>query len=88
MAYRKLVKPSIIGEWMSASKYLPILIAIPAVFFLILWAISNGLTIPDGEIVYGKVFYGDYYIDPPFTLLALFVAFTFFRGGGHPVEVL
>ncbi len=80
MTYRRLVKPSIIGEWMSSSKYLPILIAIPAVLFLILWAISTGLTIPDGEIVYGKVFYGDYYIDPTFILVSLFVAYSFFKG--------
>jgi quinone-modifying oxidoreductase subunit QmoC len=39
MAYAKLASPNIIGKWMSSSKYLPILVGIPAVLWLIIWSI-------------------------------------------------
>jgi len=80
MAYRNLVPPKIIGTWMSSGKYLPILIAIPAAIFLFIWYLVNGLTIPDGEVVYSKVFPGDYTIDPVFVTLVHFVALSFIIG--------
>ncbi|QJT08795.1 quinone-interacting membrane-bound oxidoreductase complex subunit QmoC [Oceanidesulfovibrio marinus] len=80
ITYKKLTKPAILGTWMSSPKHLPKLIAIPALLFLIIWAISTGLSIPEGEIVFGKVFPGDYTIDPVFSLAFFFVLFTFYRG--------
>jgi quinone-modifying oxidoreductase, subunit QmoC len=78
MAYKSLAKPAIIGKWMSSPKYLPILFAIPAVLFLIVWAISTGLTIPDAKpIVFANVFPTLAAIDPIFILTVLFVVFTF-----------
>ena len=41
---------------------------------------SNGSCLPDGDIVYGKLFYGDFTIDLIFGLVALFVLFSFYRG--------
>lgn len=69
MAYQRLTQPSIVGKWMSSAKYLPILIAIPAILWAVIWMIMasvNGTVFPQGEIVYGKLFPGDYTIDPLF----------------------
>ncbi|WP_029893567.1 quinone-interacting membrane-bound oxidoreductase complex subunit QmoC [Desulfohalovibrio reitneri] len=43
MAYRKLVEPNIVGEWMSSSRYLPILAGIPAAIWLVIWIIRAGI---------------------------------------------
>jgi len=80
LTYRNLVEPKIIGTWMSSPKHLPKLIAIPAVLYLLIWLISAGFGLPEGDIVYGKLFPGDFTIDPIFGLVALFVAFTFYKG--------
>lgn len=77
MAYKSLAKPAVIGEWMSSPKYLPILAGIPAVLFLIIWYLTTGLTIPDGEIIFAKVYPTLQTIDPLFILVVLFVIFTF-----------
>lgn len=77
MAYKSLARPAVIGKWMSSPKYLPQLIAIPAVLFLIVWAITTGLKIPEGEIIFAKVFPTLAAIDPIFILTVLFVVFTF-----------
>jgi quinone-modifying oxidoreductase, subunit QmoC len=78
--YRDLVTPSIFGTWMSSAKHLPKLIAIPAVIYLLIWLIGTGFRLPEGTIEYAKLFPGDYTIDPIFGLVALFVAFTFYKG--------
>jgi quinone-modifying oxidoreductase, subunit QmoC len=83
MAYKSLAKPAIIGKWMSSPKYLPQLIAIPAVLFLIVWAVSTGLRIPEGEIIFAKVFPTLAAIDPIFILTSLFVVFTFVASIGN-----
>jgi len=80
MTYRKLVGPAIIGEWMSSCKGLPFLILIPAVLYGFLWVLLHGFSLPEGDIVFGKLFPGDYTIDPIFGLVALFVLFTFYKG--------
>jgi len=80
LAYRDLVAPAAIGTWMRSPRYLPRLIAIPAVLYLLIWGLTTGFGLPAGEIVYGKVFPGDYTIDPIFGLLALFVLYTFYKG--------
>ncbi len=71
MAYQRLTQPSIVGKWMSSAKYLPILVAIPAILWAVIWMIManvNGTMFPQGEIVYGKLFPGDFTIDPLFML--------------------
>jgi quinone-modifying oxidoreductase subunit QmoC len=78
--YRDLVSPSIFGTWMSSAKHLPKLIAIPAVIYLLIWLVGTGFRLPEGTIEYAKLFPGDYTIDPIFGLVALFVAFTFYKG--------
>ena len=93
MAYQRLVEPAIIGKWMSSPTYLPILIGIPAVLFALIWMIMaatnfggyfNGSMFPALKpgvgIEFGRIFYGDYTIDPLFGAVALFVLFTFYRG--------
>ena len=89
MAYRRLTEPSIIGKWMSSPAYLPVLIAIPAVIFAIFWLIMYSVNFqgnftagifPTGTIVYGKIFYGDFIIDPFFMAVVGFVLFTFYKG--------
>ncbi|HML55912.1 MAG TPA: quinone-interacting membrane-bound oxidoreductase complex subunit QmoC [Solidesulfovibrio magneticus] len=80
ITYRDLVTPTIIGKWMSSPKHLPKLIAIPAVLFLLIWLITTGFKLPQGEIVFGKLYPGDYTIDPIFMLVSAFVAFTFYKG--------
>jgi quinone-modifying oxidoreductase subunit QmoC len=92
MAYQTLFRPAglNIGKWMSSARYLPILIGIPAVIFAVIWLFmatvnlhgnfADGGIFPSGPIVFGKVFYGDYTIDPLFIAVMLFVLFSFYRG--------
>ncbi|WP_243439597.1 quinone-interacting membrane-bound oxidoreductase complex subunit QmoC [Fundidesulfovibrio soli] len=80
MTYRKLVGPAKIGEWMSSSKGLPYLAGIPAVLWLFIWLLTTGLSIPAGEIKFAKVFPGDFTIDPLFGAVAVFVAWSFYKG--------
>lgn len=81
MTYRKLVGPECIGEWMSSSKHLPKLIAIPAILFAVIWLITQGgFSIPEGEIRFGKLYPGDYTIDPLFMLTFGFMGWTFYKG--------
>lgn len=94
MAYQRLVEPSIVGKWMSSPRYLPILIGIPAVILAVIWIIMASINFhgyfpnggmfpalnPNGGLEFGRVFYGDFTIDPLFSLLAIFVAFTLFKG--------
>ncbi len=82
-AYKSLARPTILGEWMSSAKYLPVLFAIPAIIFLIVWAVTTRLTVPDGEIVFSKVFPTLQAIDPIFILTVLFVLFTFIYSVGR-----
>ncbi|MGM0646243.1 MAG: quinone-interacting membrane-bound oxidoreductase complex subunit QmoC [Thermodesulfobacteriota bacterium] len=86
MAYRKLVEPTILGKWMSSAKYLPQLIGIPAIIYLIIWIIRAGMlgtAFPlnaEGKVEYGVLFPGDYTIDTIFGIAALFVIYTFYKG--------
>ncbi|MFW5837088.1 MAG: quinone-interacting membrane-bound oxidoreductase complex subunit QmoC [Desulfovibrionaceae bacterium] len=96
MAYRKLVPPSIIGTWMSSPVFLPILVAIPAVIYLLIW-IARAATLgtafplfkqvghkyvqdPAGEVIYGGLFPGDFTIDPVFGAVAVIVLICFYAG--------
>ncbi|MDD4953031.1 MAG: quinone-interacting membrane-bound oxidoreductase complex subunit QmoC, partial [Desulfovibrionaceae bacterium] len=86
MAYRNLAKPSAIGKWMSSSKFIPLLMAIPAAIYLIIWFIRAAVlkdAFPlnaDGNVVYGLLFPGDYTIDPVFSLAFLFMVCAFISG--------
>ena len=97
MAYQNLVKPASlnIGKWMSSAKYLHILIGIPAVLFAVIWLFMasinfhgnfDGSIFPTGKIVFGKIFYGDFTIDPLFIAVMFFVLFSFYRGVSKLIE--
>ena len=47
--YKDLTAPSIVGKWMSKASGLPILFAIPAVLWLIVWWIRAGYNNGDGS---------------------------------------
>jgi quinone-modifying oxidoreductase subunit QmoC len=85
MAYQKLM-PGPIGKWMSAAKYLPVLIAIPAILWLVVWVIRAGqlgtafpLT-KEGKVVYGLLFPGDFTVDPIFVATFFAMVFVFLGG--------
>jgi quinone-modifying oxidoreductase subunit QmoC len=96
MAYRKLVQPTIIGTWMSSPVFLPILVAIPAVIYLLIWIARAGqlgtafplFTATDhgyevakgGDVIYGGLFPGDYTIDTIFGAVAVLVILAFWGG--------
>lgn len=78
MTYARLTRPSVVGKWLASPRYLPILVAIPAILWAVVWMIMagvNGSAFPEGDIVFGKLFPGDYTIDPIFML-------TFFTAVG------
>ncbi|EPR44424.1 4Fe-4S ferredoxin, iron-sulpur binding domain-containing protein [Desulfovibrio sp. X2] len=89
MAYRKVAEPAIVGEWMSSSKYLPILIAIPAILWLVIWTLRAGVLgtffptfVANGhewEVVKegGKVVFGGLF-PGDFTIDPIFVLTFFF----------
>ncbi|MBL3582512.1 quinone-interacting membrane-bound oxidoreductase complex subunit QmoC [Oleidesulfovibrio alaskensis] len=83
MAYQRLTKPSIVGKWMSSPKYLPILFGIPAVLWAVVWMIMasvNGTVIPEGTIVFGKLFPSDFTIDPIFIVTFFSMVGIFWKG--------
>ncbi|MDR2574488.1 MAG: quinone-interacting membrane-bound oxidoreductase complex subunit QmoC [Desulfovibrio sp.] len=86
MIYKELTEPSIVGKWMSKASGLPFLFFIPAVLWLVVWAIRasyKGHWFPraaDGRIVFGEIFYGDYTIDPIFMITFFGACFILYRG--------
>jgi quinone-modifying oxidoreductase subunit QmoC len=96
MTYRKLVRPNVIGSWMSSSKYLPILAGIPALIYLLIWiarasvlgtafplfkATEHGYEVAEGgKVIYGGLFPGDYCIDLIFGIVAILVILCFYAG--------
>lgn len=87
MVYKELTEPTIVGRWMSSSKGLPILFAIPAVLWLVIWWIRAGFNdgqwfprAADGRIVFGQIFYGDYTIDPIFMITFFGACFILYKG--------
>jgi len=86
MAYQKLSAPNIIGKWMSSATYLPVLIGIPALLFLVVWFIRAqiiGSAFPltkEGKVVYGLLFPGDFTIDPIFVTTFTLMMLVFFCG--------
>ncbi len=92
MTYQRLTGPSFLAKWMSSSKYLPMLIAIPAILYLLIWVIRAaqlGTAFPvaeDGRIIYGLLFPGDFTIDPIFGLVAIGVLLAFYKGIGNLIK--
>lgn len=84
MAYSRATKPAIVGKWMSSKRYLPILFAIPAILWAVVWFLSVSIQgipmFPEGEIVFGKIFYGDFTIDPIFMVTFFGMLFIFYKG--------
>jgi len=96
MAYRNLAKPTFLGTWMSSSKYLPLLVLIPALIYGFIWSVMAGKlgtafplfvaeghelkVAAEGAIIYGGLFPGDYTIDPIFGAVFAFMVFCFAGG--------
>ncbi|MBZ2171070.1 quinone-interacting membrane-bound oxidoreductase complex subunit QmoC [Nitratidesulfovibrio sp. SRB-5] len=83
MTYARLTQPTVVGKWLSSAQYLPILVAIPAILWAVIWAIMagvNGSVFPEGEIVFGKLFPGDFTIDPIFMLTFFTAVGILFKG--------
>lgn len=83
MAYKRINPMPIIGTWLSSPKYLINLIAIPAILWAVIWFIRAGQIgsfFPEGEIVYGKLFPGDFTIDPIFMITFFGMVAIFFKG--------
>ncbi|MBQ7608823.1 MAG: quinone-interacting membrane-bound oxidoreductase complex subunit QmoC [Desulfovibrionaceae bacterium] len=73
--YQDLTEPKCVGKLMRNISGLPILFAIPAILWFVVWwirsAYNDGNWFPtraDGSIVFGDIFYGDYTIDPIFII--------------------
>ncbi len=91
MAYQRLTCPTVVGKWMSSPKYLPILLGIPALLWAVIWMIMagvNGTVIPQGPIVFGKLFPGDYTIDPIFVLTFFSMVAIFWKGVSNLIASL
>ncbi len=86
VVYQDLVEPRKVGELMSSPKGLQWLIGIPAALWALVWVImsvSAGGFFPraeDGSIVFGKIFYGDYTIDPIFMITFFAAVILIIRG--------
>ena len=86
VVYKNLVQPSKVGEWMSSPKGLPMLFLIPAILWLVIWAIRAAIVgawfprTEDGRIVFGQIFYGDYTIDPIFMITFFGAVYLLYKG--------
>ncbi|WP_290921188.1 quinone-interacting membrane-bound oxidoreductase complex subunit QmoC [Halodesulfovibrio sp.] len=83
MVYQRINPMPFIGKWLSSPKYLINLIAIPAIIWAVVWFIRAGQIgsfFPEGEIVYGKLFPGDFTIDPIFMITFFGMVGIFFKG--------
>lgn len=83
MTYARLTQPTVVGKWLSSPQYLPILVAIPAILWAVIWMIMagvNGSLFPQGDIVFGKLFPGDFTIDPIFMLTFFTAVGILFKG--------
>ncbi len=87
MVYRDLTQPTIVGKLMSKACGLPILFAIPAIFWLIVWWIRASfhggewfVRAADGRIVFSEMFHILYVIDPIFMITFFGAVFVLYRG--------
>lgn len=74
LIYQDLIFGGRVSRWLSNIRGLLWLTLIPAIIWLIVWAIRADIAggwfprAADGRIVFGTIFYGDYTIDPIFML--------------------
>lgn len=74
MIFQDLMFPGRLARWMSKPSGLIWLIAFPALLWLVVWGIMADIAgswfprAADGRIVFGRIFYGDYTIDPIFII--------------------
>ena len=84
--YKDLCQPAKIGELMSSKKGLFKLFLIPAVLWLLIWTIRAACVgsffprTPEGKIVFGQIFYGDYTIDPIFMVTFFGALWIMYKG--------
>ncbi len=74
LAFKYYAFPSFMGKWLSDIKYLPLLILFPAILLLLVMGATGHLTIPEGEIVFRKVFPHPWPLDAVFILASLVAA--------------
>lgn len=96
MAYQHITKKeSTLGKWLSSPKYLPIIIAIPAIIWAAIWAFMaainfqgnfKGSIFPIGKIQYSKIFYGDFTIDIVFMAALIFILYSLYKGSRNLIK--
>lgn len=69
-AFRHYAFPKIFGTMLGSAKYLPLLLAIPVVLFLIGLGATGHLAIPEGRIVYAR-FFPHHLVDPIFIAISI-----------------
>lgn len=79
LAIKHYAFPGFIGKAVGQIKYLPLLIAVPVILFLIILASLGNLGLPEGEIVFSKLVPVPY-IDGIFIPTAAFAAVAFLIG--------
>ncbi|MDF1613442.1 quinone-interacting membrane-bound oxidoreductase complex subunit QmoC [Desulfurivibrio dismutans] len=87
-AYTHYGFPQGLAKLCSQGKNLPIMILIPTLIIGIVWWLSGGMKLPDGDINFGYFFGDAYYVLPVTTLLIqlifvptlLFAIYAFYRG--------
>jgi len=77
--------PGFMAKMVNAPKNLLLLLAVPAIIYIVILASQGfigGAPIPteDGKIVFGKFLFSLYYVDPIFTAAAIFAVFSLFIG--------
>jgi len=77
--------PGFLAKMVNSPKFLLLLLAVPALLYILIIASQgflSGTEIPaeDGKIVYGKFLFSLYYVDTVFTAAALFAVFSLFLG--------
>lgn len=91
MAYQRINPLPAVGKLMKSAAGLPILVAIPAILWAIVWFIRAGQIgsmFPEGEIVYGKLFPGDFTIDPIFMITFFSMVGIFFKGAKNLIATI
>ncbi len=77
ISYKKLAVPSFLGKMLSSSAFLLPLFALPIVILLVVLSATQGISLPEGEVVYSKLF-PVHIIDSIFIPVAVFAGLTAF----------